>query len=166
MKAFVLEFRLIWCQAGNQNGRWSGRVSWDAQRQWIDWVPWSPGKTAAFRNVYEKQPWPLYSETTAVGGWMGKLFNIRDMRPSAVCPVFLLTVSHTSGSPWFHGRCLTFKHHKGLVFLISIAFGNSDFYQHVFRLPFMGPLSTIFRTTGSWLYGAIIMGRLVWFGQT
>ena len=100
------------------------------------------------------------------GGWRLNGEIIQYQRREAVCPVFLLTVSQTSGSPWFRGRCLTFKHHKGLVFLISIAFGNSDFYQHVFRLPFMGPLSTIFRATGSWLYGAIIMGRLVWFGQT
>lgn len=85
------------------------------------------------------------------GGWRLNGEIIRYQRREAVCPGFLLTVSHTSGSPWFRGRCLTFKHHKSLVFLISIAFGNSDFYQHVFRLPFMGPLSTILGATGSWL---------------
>lgn len=54
--------------------------------------------------------------------------------------VLLLTGSQTLRSPWPRGHCLTFKHHKSLVFLISIACGNSDFYQLVFKLPCIGAI--------------------------
>lgn len=65
-----------------------------------------------------------------------EFFNMRAMTAF----VLLLTGSQTLRSPWPRGHCLTFKHHKSLVFLISIACGNSDFYQLVFKLPCIGAI--------------------------
>lgn len=66
---------------------------------------------------------------------------IKYVRWECFCPVFpFLTVSHTAGSPRPCGCCLTFKNHKSLVFLISIACRKSDFYQCVFKLPCIGAI--------------------------
>lgn len=64
----------------------------------------------------------------------GQIINY--VRREGVCPVFfLLSILHTARSPRPRGRCLAFKNHRSLVFLISIACRKSDFYQCVFKLP-------------------------------
>lgn len=140
---------------------WPGLLGCSETVNWLGFL--RPQENCSFQECLQKPA--MASVFRDHGGWRLNREIIRCQRREAVFPVFLLTASHTQGSPWFHGCYLTFKHHKSLTFLISIAFGNSDFYQCVFRLPFMGPLSTILGATGSWLYGAIIMGRLVRFGE-
>ena len=123
---------------GKQNEIWSG---WASCKAWegkltADW--WSPRKMDALRSIYKKQLWPLLKDNS---GWRLNREIIKYVRCEGVCSVFLLlTVSHTARSPWPYGHCLTFKNHKSLVFLISIAWGKSDFYQCVFKLPCIGAI--------------------------
>lgn len=59
MNAFVLEFRLTWCQERNQNESGSDWAPWKAQEGRLAGSglmrPW---ERAASRNIYEKQLWP------------------------------------------------------------------------------------------------------------